>query len=311
MKIFSQAPCRLSLFGGGTDVEPYASIYGGLCINMAINIRQKFTFDDEILPEPAIWYREGRDEKFYKAFLDEFSFDKHWIQIFDGKLEAGLGSSASAAVALVGGLARIKGINLSKKDIADKAWDIEVNKIGLFGGKQDQYCSALGGFNVLNFDENGVLIMSLSRNWGEFIYPYLVLFYLGKNRQSATIQEGFKNLTSQQIDALHKIKEIAEKGFDLISQGKIKEIGELLDESYFYKKQSNKGVSDDEIDEIYEAGIEVGAYGGKIMGAGGGGHMVFICPLDKREKLVNKMAELGVREIDFSIDWNGVEVRRL
>lgn len=292
-------------------MEPYASIYGGLCINMAINIRQKFTFDDEILPEPAIWYREGRDEKFYKAFLDEFSFDKHWIQIFDGKLEAGLGSSASAAVALVGGLARIKGINLSKKDIADKAWDIEVNKIGLFGGKQDQYCSALGGFNVLNFDENGVLIMSLSRNWGEFIYPYLVLFYLGKNRQSATIQEGFKNLTSQQIDALHKIKEIAEKGFDLISQGKIKEIGELLDESYFYKKQSNKGVSDDEIDEIYEAGIEVGAYGGKIMGAGGGGHMVFICPLDKREKLVNKMVELGVQEIDFSIDWNGLETRRL
>ena len=122
------------------------------------------------------------------------------------------------------------------------------------------------------------------------------------------IQENFKNPTDIQIQALDDIKESALIGIDLLANKKIEEFGKLMDGVWGKKKLSNGEVSNELIDGYYERAKSLGAWGGKVLGAGGGGHMLFVCPIEKRQKLVN---HLGLEQIDFSIDYNGLETRRL
>src|SRR4030042_4135023 len=148
MKIIAQAPCIVSLFGGGTDVDPYASKYGGLVFNIAINIRQKIILGgkSKLLPQD--------NEEFFKVFQPKMKRIEH---MFDGEIESGLGSSASLAVALVGAGLKWNGIEMSKEWIAEKAGDIEENKLGLYGGRQDQLCAAYGGVNLMEFGKKVIV----------------------------------------------------------------------------------------------------------------------------------------------------------
>lgn len=318
MKIYSQCPSRIGLFGGGTDVPPYSDIYGGLVINMAINLRQKVTvyFGEDIFE-----YNNGRggepqfplnaNPQFYYKILEEFGLnDMHQIKFkseFDGLIESGIGSSASAAVALMGAINRYQNLGMGVSEIAEKAWELEVNKCGLFGGKQDQYAAALGGINVIEFKKGGgVNPTSLSKGFIEPLLPSLVLFYTGKNRKSATIQEGFKKLDEEQVKSLNRIKKLALEAIDLIAKGDFRVVGALLDEAWEWKKLSNKGVTNKRIDGIYEKARGLGAYGGKVLGAGGGGFMLFVVNPEERENFIKN---LGLEWWDFGIDWNGLEVR--
>ena len=311
MKIISQSPTRLSLFGGGTDLSPYAKEFGGICINLAINIRQHFTIETgneayEILEMP-----KGANFNFYRAFLHELDCPPVNITArADGPIESGLGSSASAAVALIGAISKYKGIVLTKNEIAEKAWDIEVNKLGLYGGKQDQYATVYGGANFLVFEDK-VYRYSLRRNGIEKIYPYLMLFYTGQNRKSPQIQEAFKTLTESQKEALDQLKEIAYAAVDPIKSGDVEQVAKLLQATWEFKKKSNKGVTNERIDLIYQSALEAGAWAGKVLGAGGGGHMVFICLPEKQIELINKLEKMDCKWIDFGIDFNGLEVRRI
>lgn len=299
MKVISQAPTRISLFGGGTDVEPYASKYGGTTFNFAINLRQKVIFGgkNKLLPND--------NPDFFKAFQPKLKRIEH---IFDGQIESGLGSSASLAVALVGAGLKWNDITATKKWIAEKAWDIEVNKLKLFGGKQDQYCSVHGGINLMEFGKD-VIVTPLSHTFLDALMPNLVLFYTGRNRVSAKIQEGFKKLDDSQKNALDNIKLLTLSGVQAITSRDNEKVGRLLDDAWKLKKKSNKGVSNDFIDNIYATAIKSGAWGGKIMGAGGGGHILFVCEQYKQEELKNNLSKLGCTWIDFSIDFNGLETR--
>ena len=305
MKIISTSPCRLSLFGGGTDIEPYSSIYGGICINLAINLRQHFILSDDGKDNV---YPVGANPHFYETFLKEF----YWkpasiVSTFDSFIESGIGASASAAVALVSGLAKASSQPLTRQEIAEKAWDIEVNKLGIFGGKQDQYAASFGGGSLLIFEDR---VYRYSLNL-QRILPYLVLFHTGKNRKSADIQEGFKELSPEQILALDKIKDIAYEAIDPVRFGDWKKVGELLDQTWEFKKKSNTGVTNARIDELYALSKNCGALGGKIMGAGGGGFMLFVCPPEIQEELIKALEENGCKWTDFDIDNNGVETRIL
>jgi D-glycero-alpha-D-manno-heptose-7-phosphate kinase len=302
MKLQATAPIRISLFGGGTDLDSYAEKYGGVCINMAINIQQEFELDTEgdgwIIPEMA-------NVDFYNSFFREFGIDKiGLIQKFDGFIHGGLGSSASAAVALVAGLSRIKGQELSKQEIAERAWDIEVNKLGLFGGRQDQNCAVFGGFNLMKFGKE-VKVQSFNRGVAEKIAKNILLFDTGIRRKKDNIQEGLKKLNSNQIYALDMMKELASRAYHKIYRGDIKGVGDLLDKTWQFKKKSNK-VTTPEIDKIYDKAKQLGAWGGKLLGSGGGGAMIFIVPTEKQKEFKEK---IGLRWIDYSIDWNGVQTR--
>ncbi len=312
MKIFSQAPTRVSLFGGSTDLPEYAERFGGLVLSMAINIRQKITMysDDELFEIRKHQFPYRAKPEFYYQILEEFGINDgmHLTKLiceFDGLIESGLGSSASAAVALIGAINKRLKLNMTTDQIINKAWDLEVNKIGLYGGKQDQIAAAYGGVNVIEFDSK-FKVMPLTKDFIQKLISSIVLFHIGENRETTTIQEGLKNLTSSQIDKLDKIKDITTHAILAIDQGDIPKIGYFMDQSWLLKRQSNKEVTNPYIDALYRRGLENGAYGGKILGSGGGGYMIFIVDPKNKEKFIEKM---GLDHWDFDISMDGLDVR--
>ena len=303
MKLLSLAPTRISLFGGGTDLPEFADKYGGFCLNMAINIRQLFEIDNETLPE------ETRETVFVSTILKEFNAENlHHIQQFGGIINGGLGSSAAAAVCLVGAINKYKNLGISRAGIAEKAWDIEVNKCGLYGGRQDQYCSAFGGINGMEFTKDKVTVVPLSRQFLDKLSGSVVLFHLGFNRKNPKIQEGFRKLSQGQVLCLSQIKKLVTEATPLIGNGDIEAVGHLLHRSWTLKKKSNRGVENLEFEKVYEKAQKLGAWGGKICGAGGGGYCIFMIDPDKRQGLIDG---LGIKWIDYDWDFNGLDVRRI
>jgi len=306
MKILSQAPCRISLFGGGTDVNPYAEKYGGVVFNMAINIRQKVELDTKSIEHE--WLPDDNTD-FINAFLEPYRVDKCGLKhTFDGKIESGLGSSASLAVALIGVVNRAGDVAMTKDQIADMAWNIEVNRLGLFGGRQDQYSAVYGGVNVMEFGNN-VKVTPLSPSFIQPLLPYLILFHTGKNRRSGKIQNEFKELSKKQVEALDGIKQLCYEGVSAIADKDVLKVGKLLDIAWKLKKMSNPLSTNNKIDSIYKTAMKNGAMGGKIMGAGGGGHILFVCSPDKQENLKEVLLTLDCKWVDFGIDYQGLETR--
>lgn len=309
MRITSSAPMRIGLFGGGTDVEPYASTYGGICLNMAINLRQKFEYDNDVNFKDGTVTRVLGPDSFHEAFLGEKGY--RLIQECDAPLNSGLGSSAAAAVALLGVMNKERGIPLLRSVIAEKAWELENNGLKLFGGKQDQYAASYGGVNGMEFSSKGVGVEPLPKRFVEALEPHMMLFFVGHTRRNSKIQEGMKSLDGDQINALNNLKDLAVKGIQAIGYGEIEKAGELLDQSWMFKKKSNNGVTTTKIDKLYQLAKKKGVWGGKLCGSGGGGHVFFIAPVGKQEKIIKALEKQGAKHIDFSIDWNGLEVRKL
>src|SRR3990167_11146376 len=154
------APCRISFIGGGSDTEPFASTFGGATVSLAINIRQTFT----LFTGDEMWQHRGEhvvpydcNLDFVYAFRKRFGVDGMHHNKFksesDGGIRGGIGSSAAISVAIVGALAKSQGKTMSRSEIANLAWDIEVNDLGLFGGRQDQYSATFGGLNLFEFTD--------------------------------------------------------------------------------------------------------------------------------------------------------------
>lgn len=306
MKMLSLAPCRISLFGGGTDLPTYSDKFGGMVISLAINIRQELALFTHPDPIPLNIYPKGADPDFYKKILKEFGIDAGVQSRFEGIIGAGLGSSASCTVALIGAINKALNLGLSRTEIAERAWEIETNIIGHYGGKQDQYAASFGGFNLLSFNENEVKVDPLKRDSAELIRQSLVLFYTGIKR-GKNLQEGFKQPTEVQTEVLHRVKGIVYDALEQIYLEDIEYLGKLLDEAWRLKKRSNP-VSNLEIDEIYAKGMSLGAWGGKLLGSGGGGYMVFMVDPVKKQEFIEKM---GITSIDYSLDFNGLEVKEV
>ena len=318
MKILSTTPTRISLFGGGTDVDPYARQYGGICVNFAINIYQRmvlFNGDDAINVKNI--FPEDGDKKYIQKILKEFNLDNLYsigtnkIRIqsyFDGYIGAGLGSSASCAVALIGAVNKLRTSQFSQYEIIQIAWDIETNKIGKYGGKQDQCASTFGGANVFRFVYGKINRQKIIIH--EKILNSLILFYIGNTRKSDDIQKNFKELTPEKKLILDQIKSIAEKSIVSLKEGNIKKIVELLNQSWELKKKSNT-ITNDRVDIAYQIGIEAGAMAGKLLGAGQGGYMLFLVDQNRKKEFIDKMNKKLIKSIDYSVCYNGLQTRIL
>jgi len=307
MIVRSSAPTRISLFGGGTDVGEYCRRYGGLVLNMAINIRQEIILNTT---DPTISLPKNANIKFYEPFIQESKLPPPGIkQTFDGEITGGIGSSAAAAVALYAGLHRISGERLKPQDVAEQAWNIEVKKLGMFGGKQDQYAAAFGGVNVFEFPafNETPKINPLDEKSMAKVIPHILLFHTGFNRQKANIQDAMLSCNMKHKEIMDQVKGFVIQGLEDIFHGDVEALGNLLHESWEAKKASNN-VTNKEIDDIYSRARRLGAWGGKICGSGGGGYMVFIAPLEKKRKLID---QLGIPWVDFEVDYQGVSTRIL
>jgi len=324
MKVKTTAPMRISLFGGGTDLPSYSDKHGGLCISMAINLRQHIEIDyNPKYNKTSVHAVRGANLDFYEAFFDEFNLHIGFSlkQEVDVPIQSGLGSSASAAVALVSALAKVKGIKMTRNEIADKAWDIEVNNLKMYGGKQDQIAASFGGFNQIWFEEKGknwskekkgFVVLPYLRRTADFWKDRILLFDTGIRRTNPKIQEEFKKLTKVQETSLISIFETAieAKQYLYDTGSGLKSIAKLMRDSWEYKKQSNSLVTTEEIDNIYNTGLKAGALAGRLLGSGGGGFMIFLVEPKKQEEVIKKLEKIeGVKHHEYDIDWNGVEVK--
>ena len=321
MIIRSRSPLRIGFFGGGTDVPPYCHEHGGAVLTASID---KYAYATWEVKENGDITIESRDLGI-KTKVDDFVYDGkydlikatlkmmgvnkggHFTLHSDAPVGSGLGTSSAVNVGLVGaiwdglGLTAQKPFNSFKtrKEIADLAFKIERQELGIAGGYQDQYVSAFGGFNLIEMDKTGeVSVINLKIPEDalcELEYSTLVcdikMPRMGGNliaKQMAAYKTG------QNLDALHGLKALVKPGMQALMAGDIKKLGELLHESWIVKKNIAEGTSNDYIDALYGTIKSSGlVYGGKISGAGGGGHMTIICDPTKKlevQKLLIKKA---------------------
>jgi len=315
MIIRSSAPCRISLFGGGTDIDPFASVYGGAVINFAVNIRQQLTVytGDDMWGHMTDVFPHNANKQFIYDIFHKFNYGGgHLIKVdfkSDAFLGAGLGSSAAAATATIAAIGKIKNEIFTISKIAEEAWKAEEH-MGWYGGKQDQWASAYGGFNVLEFNKNGVIVRPYLRQSVDSLTQSMVLFWTGE-REGKDLQEAMRSLTEKQVNSLKTLRDMVVGAIPIVGQADYRKIGDLLNIAWRLKKQLNPKISTGKVDHIYQKAIEAGALGGKLLGAGSGGYMLFIIEPAMKGEFLQKMAKEGMENIDFSIDWQGVEARIL
>lgn len=321
--IITKTPFRMSFFGGGTDMEDYFKENGGAVISTTIdkfcyvNVRHLprfFDYSTELSYSKTERVKEN-DKIEHPLIRNAMKMlDMHEIRLtYEADLPArsGLGTSSSFAVGMLLAFYALKGKYADKKKLADEAIYLERVLCNEAGGWQDQIAAAYGGFNKITFDNNGYVVKPLviSPERKKQLNDNLMMFFTGFTRFSSDVQKINNETTIEekrsQLCKMRKMVDTAEQ--ILCDKTKnLDEFGKLLDESWKLKKQTGKGVSTSAIDKLYERGIKAGALGGKLLGAGGGGFLVFYVQPEKQENVRNKMKDLMY--IPFEFDNDGATI---
>jgi D-glycero-alpha-D-manno-heptose-7-phosphate kinase len=222
----------------------------------------------------------------------------------------GLGSSSTFTVGLLHTLYCYLGKYVSKPELANRACIVEIEKLGNPIGKQDQYAAALGGLNFIKFHKNGAVTyepIQVKKSVQKELMDNLGMYYLGTTRSSNEIlSEQNENMSEKsKTDNLLRMCALAEIMKESLISGDLSAFGDILHESWLLKKELASGISNPEIDELYEKALKAGAVGGKILGAGGGGFFLFYCPKEKQAAL---SLALGLRQLPFAFDYDGTSV---
>ncbi len=323
--IIVRAPFRIPLGGGGTDLPSYYSKFGGELVSVGIDkymlvivnrpmvdklIRVKYSKSEMVESVDQIQHELVRESLKLVRIEDSIEISS----IADVPSGTGMGSSGSYLVALLKALHTFNRDEATVKQIANEACMIEIEKLGSPVGKQDQYMAAFGGLTKLVIDKKGVVEVirpELPMGTMKDLESSLCIFYTGIRRESKEVLTKQSKATSdgdkQVIDSLHYIKEIGGEIYKAILKGNIHKFGALMDLHWQHKRKLASNVSSSDIDRWYQEGKYAGALGGKIMGAGGGGFLMFCCPGDKTA-LRAAMAKQGLREMFFNFDYDGVKI---
>jgi len=329
--LIAQAPVRISFGGGGTDLAAYYRRYGGIVVSTAINryvytIVSGGTFDAQqiISADYHTFYRRPLSENLMwdgnlalpKTILQYFGV-KTGIDIFlasEVPPGTGLGSSGSVAVSMVAALTAWLNRPLDKAEIAEIACHIEIERMGMPVGKQDQYAAAFGGLNTFTFSEAGVGVEPIQVNAGALdrLQRSILLFYTGQARNSSNILKHQQNASEQGdpevVQRLHRIKALGLEIRDALVAGDVEGFGELLHQSWLNKRRLVSSISNTNIDAWYEAARRAGAIGGKITGAGGGGFLMLVSRPEQQEQITTALGAHGLNRMDFAFDTAGVRV---
>lgn len=323
--IITRAPFRIPLGGGGTDLPSYYSKFGGELVSVAIDKYMLVTVNRPVV-DKLIRIKYSKSETIGSVNEIEHELVRESLRLvkIDNSIEissiadvpsgTGMGSSGSYLAALLKALHTFKREEVTVKQIAEEACRIEIEKLGCPVGKQDQYMAAFGGLTKLIIDKKGnveVERLNLSPGILRDLESSLCVFYTGIKRQSKEVLSKQNRATSdgdkKVIESLHYIKEIGGEIYKAIKNGDINKIGALMDMHWQYKRGLTNNVTSNDIDHWYREGKYAGALGGKIMGAGGGGFLLFCCPGDKTV-LRTAMAKLGLVEMFFNFDFDGVKI---
>lgn len=326
-----RAPTRISLGGGGTDLEAYYSGHEGLVVSAAIN-RYCYVVvqpeENDRIPIVASNYHNLAVEPSVnslawngslalpRAALKHFRLRRGVRITFGSEVPpgTGLGSSSSLAVALVQALGALLGENLARRDVAEIASDLEINRLGMPIGRQDQYIAAFGGLNAITFRSSGVEVtpLTVAAAHRQRLERNLMLFFTGSSRHSSEILRHQHRRTAHAvpdvIESLDAIKALAADTRRALERGEIDAIGEILDAAWQHKKTLAPSISNAFIDECYALARSRGALGGKITGAGGGGFLMFYCPRRVQPAVRAALTARGLTPMDFRFDTSGAQI---
>ena len=319
--IITRAPFRVSFCGGGSDLPSFYEKYGGCVLSatirkyMYLTIHNYFHKDQIILKysqtETVYDYSEIK-HKYFKQCLSDFGIKGVEISsMADIPSGTGLGSSSSFTVALLHLLHTYKGEYVSKYKLAKGACEVEIDKLGEPIGKQDQFAAAFGGLKFYEFMMNGYVnvepIIMAPESYKK-LEDNILMFYLGGTHSASTIlKEQSTNMQKADKAAIQRqMCDIARILKEELQKNNVDIMGELFHENWILKKSLASGISNPLVDDAYERAKKAGATGGKLLGAGGAGFMIFYVPDEKKEVVRAALSDL--REMDFELDNSGASI---
>lgn len=328
--VVSKTPLRLSLGGGGTDLPHFYQKHGSHVVTAAV---QKYVY-----VFAKRWFEDGIRVSYSKTELvssiEEIEHPivrevlrllgpKKQIEIVsmaDVPARSGMGSSASFTVGLLNAIHSVNRASLGPQSLAEMAFTIQTEILKEVGGKQDQYAAAFGGIMSLQIDRDGQVTareLSIRDDVTEELENNLVCFYTGIQRESSEIQKGVVEsaATNSSLESGSNIEEILlqTKSISLnvqkaLEKGNLDEFGSLLHSHWLAKRSLTNSISNGIIDKLYERGLKAGATGGKVIGAGGGGFLIFYCENGRKNELRKEMMNAGLKEIKIRFDFQGSKI---
>ena len=331
MVIRGRAPLRVSFGGGGTDVAPFCEEQGGAIIGSTIN---KYAYcsiipreDDEITVhsldfDMTVKYN-AKENYVYDGKLDLVTAALKAMKIdqgcevylqCDAPPGSGLGTSSTVMVALLTAMSKWKGVQMDPYALADLAYGVEREDLGISGGYQDQYAAAFGGFNFIEFHgRNNVVVnpLRIRRETINELQYNLLLCYTGNIHVSANIIKdqvsNYENNDTDAVKAMCEVKALAYAMKDELLKGNLNSFGRLLDYGWQSKKRMSKKISNPQIDQLYDEAKKAGALGGKLLGAGGGGFLLMYCPYNVKHKVAARMEQAGGQLTDWNFELKGAQ----
>lgn len=322
--IITRSPLRISLGGGGTDLPSYYREYGGFLIAAAIDKYVYITIHQTFVQELIIKYSKlervpTADQVQHPIIREALKL----VGITDPNIEitsmadipagTGLGSSGSFTTSLLKALHTYRKNLVHPHELAAQACHIEIDRLGEPIGKQDQYIAAYGGITCFRFLPNDEVEAWPLRTSTETLHDLednLILFFTGYSRSASAIlkeqDEKSRENDQQMLDNLHFIKELGYKSQQALEAGNLCEFAELMNVHWEYKKQRSSAMSNPQIDEWYAIARANGTLGGKLIGAGGGGFLMFYT--EDKTRLRHVMTQVGLREVRFRFDFEGTKV---
>jgi len=322
--IIVRSPLRVTFGGGGTDLPSYYEKFGGFLISAAIDRYVYITLHRTFQPGYIIKYSRMEKTKnvgqvkhpIIREALRILGMHNDYLEITsmaDIPAGTGLGSSGSFTTALLKALHAYKRNLIHPKDLAEQACYIEIDRLGEPIGKQDQYIAAYGGITCFEFSKGGKVKAYPLKIDKETLYDLednLLLFFTGFCRSASAILKDqhvkSRNNDKEMIKNLHFIKELGIRSKQALEKGNLKEFGSLMNIHWEHKKKRSGQMSNSKINQWYDLAVQNGAIGGKLIGAGGGGFLMFYA--DDKVKLRHAMMGAGLEEVRFRFDFEGTKL---
>ncbi len=322
--IITRSPLRITLGGGGTDLPSYYRQHGGFLISAAID---KYVYVTVMRPFTAgIFLKYSQLEKIQNVEDVQHPIIREAIRLLNFKTPqieittladipsgTGLGSSGSFTTALLKALYTHRRRMILPDELARLACEIEIDILKEPIGKQDQYIAAYGGITCFEFNQDDSVDahpLPIDMNTLLDLEDNLLLFFTGFARSASEIlkdqDKRSKEMDEEMLNNLHYVKDLGLRSRDALMSGDMLKFGELMHEHWEHKRKRSKGMSNSQIDEWYELGMKNGAAGGKLVGAGGGGFLMFYA--NDRAKLRQAMTKAGLEEVRFRFDFEGSKV---
>lgn len=304
-EVVARAPARIDLGGGWTDVPPYCDREGGFVCNIAITRHSTATLQAG----------SGTDDPLALAAIKRSGITGARITVqADYPMGAGLGGSSAASAAILGAIARARGQAVERVEIAEEGRRIEVEELGIAGGRQDHYAATHGGALGLTFtDSVSVARIPLPPKVRQEIVRRAILIYTGESRISgdtiSAVLGAYEAGTPKVVGALRRMRELAIEMASALGNGDVDSVGSLLDEHWMHQRSLHASIPTPRIDEIVDVARREGALGAKAMGASGGGCVLVMARADNPDRVRRAVSRLG-KVLDFDIDETGLTILR-